>query len=250
VYPFIAVTLKVNINQEVKLNHKHIFVIEDEKDILDVLEYNLKREGFRVSTSSDGKEALKMVRKDKPDLVLLDIMLPEIDGLEICRILKSESSTHTIPIIMVTAKEEESDIVLGLGLGADDYVTKPFSSKELIARIKAMFRRSNGKDETSSSSVITFGPLKIDAEQFSVRLSDQTLNLTNTEFRILYKLASQPGRVFSREQLIQYAMGEHVVVSDRNIDVHIRAIRKSLGDHQKIIETVRSVGYRFKEDID
>jgi len=232
------------------LKQKHIIVIEDEKDILDVLEYNLKREGFRVSTSSDGKAGLNMVRQDKPDLVLLDIMLPEIDGLEICRILKNESSTRAIPIIMVTAKEEESDVVLGLGLGADDYVTKPFSPKELIARIKAMLRRSNETDKTGSSSVITLGPLQIDPEKYSVKLSNQTLNLTRTEFRILYKLTSQPGRVFSREQLMQDAMGEHVVVSDRNIDVHIRAIRKSLGEHQKLVETVRNVGYRLKDNFD
>ena len=146
------------------MTQKHIIVIEDEKDILDVLEYNLKREGFRVSTLSDGKAGLKMVRQDKPDLVLLDIMLPEIDGLEICRILKSETSTRNIPIIMLTAKEEESDVVLGLGLGADDYVTKPFSPKELIARIKALLRRSNEKDQTSASSVITHGVLEIDPE--------------------------------------------------------------------------------------
>lgn len=232
------------------MKQKHIIVIEDEKDILDVLDYNLKREGFRVSTASDGRGGLEMVRQENPDLVLLDIMLPEVDGLEICRILKSELSTRAIPIIMVTAKEEESDVVLGLGLGADDYVTKPFSPKELIARIKAMFRRSNEKDKTSSSSVITLGPLIIDPEQFLAQLSDQTLNLTKTEFRILYKLASQPGRVFSREQLIQDAMGEYVVVSDRNIDVHIRAIRKSLGDHQNLIETVRSIGYRLKDSFD
>jgi len=232
------------------LKQKYIIVIEDEKDILDVLEYNLKREGFRVSTSSDGREGLKMVRQDKPDLVLLDIMLPEIDGLEICRNLKSEISTRAIPIIMVTAKEEESDVVLGLGLGADDYVVKPFSPKELIARIKALLRRSGEKDKISSSSIITIGPLKIDPGQFLVQLSDQILNLTITEFRILHKLASQPGRVFSREQLIQDAMGEHVVVSDRNIDVHIRAIRKSLGGYQDLIETVRSVGYRLKDNFD
>ncbi len=232
------------------MKQKHIVVIEDEKDILDVLEYNLRREGFRVSTSSDGRGGLEMVRRSKPDLVLLDIMLPEIDGLEICRILKNELSTSAIPIIMVTAKEEESDVVIGLGLGADDYVTKPFSPKELIARIKAMLRRSNENDRTNSYSVITLGPLKIDPEQFTVQISDQTLNLTNTEFRILYKLASQPGRAFSREQLIQDAMGEHVVVSDRNIDVHIRAIRKSLGDYQKLIETVRSVGYRLTNSFD
>lgn len=152
---------------------------------------------------------------------------------------------------MVTAKEEESDVVLGLGLGADDYVSKPYSPKELIARIKALLRRSSEANETtSSSSCINLGPLKINPEQFSAQLSDQTLNLTKTEFRLLLKLATQPGRVFSREQLIQDAIGDHVVVSDRNIDVHIRAIRKSLGEHQHLVETVRSVGYRFKDSYD
>ncbi len=232
------------------MKQKHIIVIEDERDILEVLEYNLKREGYRVSVSSDGKAGLKMVRQGKPDLVLLDIMLPEIDGLEICQILKSEPSTHAIPIIMVTAKEEESDVILGLDLGADDYVTKPFSPKELIARVKALLRRSSEKNNIIPSSCITLGPLTINPEQFSVQLSDQTLNLTNTEFRILHKLASQPGRVFSREQLIQDAIGEYVIVSDRNIDVHIRAIRKSLGNYQHLVETVRSVGYRLKDSYD
>ena len=229
------------------MKQKHIVVIEDEKDILEVLEYNLKREGFKVSISSNGKSGLDMVRQSKPDLVLLDIMLPELDGLDICQSLKKDSATNTIPIIMVTAKEEESDIVLGLGLGADDYITKPFSPKELIARVKALLRRSNETGHTKSSSSINIGPLKIDPEQFSVHLSDQTLNLTNTEFRILHKLASHPGRVFNREQLLHDAIGEHIIVSDRNIDVHIRSIRKSLGKHKYLVETVHSVGYRFKD---
>jgi DNA-binding response OmpR family regulator len=229
------------------LKQKRIVIIEDEKDILEVLEYNLKREGFKVSISSDGKSGLEMVRQNKPDLVLLDIMLPELDGLDVCQSLKKDSATNTIPIIMVTAKEEESDVILGLGLGADDYITKPFSPKELIARVKALLRRSNETHQIDTSSNIIIGSLKIDPEQFSVQLSGQTLNLTSTEFRILHKLASQPGRVFSRDQLLQDAVGEHIVVSDRNIDVHIRSIRKSLGEHKQLIETVRSVGYRFKD---
>lgn len=229
------------------MNQKHIVIIEDEKDILEVLEYNLIKENFKVSISSDGNAGHKMVCQEKPDLVLLDLMLPELNGLEVCQLLKNNPSTSAIPIIMVTAKEEESDVVVGLTLGADDYITKPFSPKELIARIKALLRRLNNASSKEQSSSITLGLLKIDPEQYSVQLAEQTLNLTKTEFRILYKLASQPSRVFSREQLIKDTMSEHVIVSDRNIDVHVRAIRKSLGDYKHNIETVRGVGYRLKD---
>lgn len=226
---------------------KHIVVVEDEIDILEVIEYNLVREGYQVSVARDGTAGLKKIRKKKPDLVLLDLMLPGIDGLEICRLLKSKPKTSSIPIIIVTAKDDESDIVLGLGLGADDYVSKPFSPKELVARVKAVLRRTEAHALYDGGKSITWGPLRIDVETFQVELLDRPINLTATEFRILHVLASHPGRVFSRDELLEFSVGQQVVVIDRNIDVHIRAIRKSLQHHSDLIETVRGVGYRFSD---
>jgi DNA-binding response OmpR family regulator len=226
----------------------HIVVIEDEKDILEIIEYNLLREGYQVTTVMDGIAGLDLVRREKPDLVLLDLMLPKLDGVELCKTLKSETETRSIPIIMVTAKEEESDIVGGLDFGADDYVTKPFSTKELMARVKSVLRRTDKVDQQDTK--LTLGPLKIDPEQFSTHLNGEHLSLTITEFRILLTLASQPGRVFSREQILHSAVGDKVIVLDRNIDVHIRAIRKALGEYNKLLETVRGVGYRFTTKYD
>ena len=226
----------------------HIVVIEDEKDILEIIEYNLLRDGYQVSTAMDGMSGLELVRCKHPDLVLLDLMLPKLDGEELCRRLKGGADTKTIPIIMVTARQEESDIVSGLDLGADDYVTKPFSTKELLARVQSVLRRSGKLDEQEKS--IALGPLKISPEQFKVELEGEIINLTSTEFRLLLTLAKQAGRVFSREQLLQSVVGDKVVVLDRNIDVHIRAIRKALGEHGKLIETVRGVGYRFTTKFD
>ncbi len=226
----------------------HIVVIEDEKDILEIIEYNLLREGYQVTTAMNGMAGLELVRNEKPDLVLLDLMLPKLSGLELCKTLKGGTLTRSIPIIMVTAKEEESDIVNGLGLGADDYVTKPFSTKELMARVQSVLRRSDTVEH--QDTIITLGPLKIDPEQFAAKLHGEHLSLTTTEFRILLTLASQAGRVLSREQILQNAVGDKVVVLDRNIDVHIRSIRKALGEHSKLLETVRGVGYRFTEKFD
>lgn len=217
---------------------------------MEVIEYNLRREGYEVSVAEDGKTGLALVRKVGPELVLLDLMLPEVDGLTLCRELKNDPLTQSIPIIMVTAKAEESDIVLGLGLGADDYVTKPFSPKELIARVKAALRRSSDNNSGKATACINIGPLLIDPERFLLQVSGQTLTLTKTEFRILHKLASQAGRVFTREQLLQATVGENVIVIDRNIDVHIRAIRKALGEYRYLIETVRGIGYRFVDNLD
>lgn len=224
-----------------------IAVIEDEPDIQEIIAYNLRREGFDVICALDGKEGLKLILDKKPDLVLLDLMLPSMDGLEICRRVREESSCGHMPIIMVSAKGEESDIVLGLGLGADDYVSKPFKPKELIARVKAMLRRSSQSTSLSSSKTIVCGELNIDIEKHQAQLSGMTLALTSTEFKMLSSLAGNSGRVFTREQLINQSLGEHAVVVDRNIDVHIRGIRKKLGDQQDLIETIRGIGYRFKE---
>lgn len=244
-YPLL---LPIDGSKLVRMARKHIVVVEDEIDILEVIEYNLVREGFKVSVAMDGRVGLKKIRKKKPDLVLLDLMLPGIDGLEICRLMKDNSKTSNIPIIIVTAKDDESDIVLGLGLGADDYVPKPFSPKELVARVKAVLRRSQASGLYDRSRSITCGPLYIDATTFRVELSGRSLDLTATEFRLLHVLASHPGRVFSRDELLVFSLGQQVVVLERNIDVHIRAIRKSMQDHSDLIETVRGVGYRFSEN--
>lgn len=224
-----------------------IVIVEDEPDILDVLSYNLKREGYEIATAQDGAKGLELIKGEKPNLVLLDLMLPGMDGLDVCRHLKNNDPTKAIPVIMLTAKGEESDIVLGLGIGADDYITKPFSPKELIARVKAVLRRFEHTDDSTQNQVIEIDQLSIDFNKRKVTLDDTEVKLTATEFRLLYYLASNPGRVFSREQLLDQAFGSDVVVVDRNIDVHIRGIRKKIDPDQSYIETIRGVGYRFKD---
>jgi DNA-binding response OmpR family regulator len=227
------------------MSKKKIVVVEDEPDILEVLSYNLKREGYDVTTALDGAIGLGLIEKIEPDLVLLDLMLPGMDGLEICRQLKSNRKLSHIPIVMVTAKGEESDVVLGLGIGADDYVSKPFSPRELIARVKAAIRRSGISAVQQQGDVVEVEGLVIDETKFSVTYHDVPIKFTATEFRLLNQLASHPGRVFSREQLLNHASGNDVVIVDRNIDVHIRAIRKKLPDEIQFIETIRGIGYRF-----
>jgi len=229
-----------------------IVIIEDEPDILELLGYTLRREGFDVMTSSTGETGLNLVKKQKPDLVLLDLMLPQKDGLEVCRELKASANTKHIPIIMVSAKSEESDIVLGLGMNADDYICKPFSPRELVARVRTALRRNNPLKAADLSDRIEQDGLVIDATKYRVTYNGEDIKLTATEFRILFYLANHPGRVFSREQLLNHAVGDNVVVVDRNIDVHIRAIRKKLSEANKqgsgeFVETIRGVGYRFKD---
>jgi len=224
-----------------------IVIVEDEPDILEVLTYNLQREGFDVASSMDGVQGLELIQNLTPDLVLLDLMLPGLNGLEICRKLKADPSSHGIPIIMVSAKGEESDIVQGLGIGADDYISKPFSPRELMARVKAVLRRGAASKAQPSKSGILIDQLNIDIEKFIVTLSGATIPLTATEFRLLHFLASNRGRVFTRDQLIGHALGNDAMVIDRNIDVHIRAIRKKIDVDKHYIETIRGVGYRFKD---
>jgi len=234
-------------SQSITVSQKQIVIVEDEPDILDVLSYNLKREGFAVASAQNGALCLELIQRIKPDLVLLDLMLPGMDGLDVCRHLKSNSATKPIPVIMVTAKGEESDVVLGLGIGADDYIAKPFSPKELIARVKAVLRRVDRENHSEPQQIIEIEQLIIDASKHKVSIGEVEARLTATEFRLLYYLASHPGRVFSREQLLDQAFGNDVVVVDRNIDVHIRAIRKKIDPDQYFIETIRGVGYRFKD---
>lgn len=222
-----------------------ILAIEDEDDILEVIEFNLDREGYDVLTSKNGQEGLEMVEEEDPDLVLLDLMLPDLDGIEICKQIRNNPETKGIPVIMVTAKDTESEVILGLGVGADDYVTKPFNPKELVARVKAVLRRASLIDGDSNDEIIKHGELMVDPQRHLVEIDGEPVDLTATEFSLLNHLASNPGRVYSREQLVENVLG--TIVTDRNIDVHIRAIRKKLGDLSELIETVRGVGYRFKE---
>lgn len=230
------------------MSRQKIVVVEDEPDILEVIEYNLDREGFEVVTATAGDRGLEAITREIPDLVLLDLLLPGLDGIEVCRKVKMNPKTQRIPIIMVSAKGEESDIVLGLGVGADDYVSKPFRPKELIARVKAVLRRGTVKDESEDTERIVRGPLVVDASRHEVRLDGETIVFTATEFRLLHLLASHPGRVFTRDQLVSRVIGGGAAVIDRNIDVHIRSIRKKLGEYRHLIGTIRGVGYRFQDD--
>jgi two-component system alkaline phosphatase synthesis response regulator PhoP len=225
-----------------------ILVVEDESDILEVIQYNLEREGYAVLTSMDGSEGLSMARSESPDLLLLDLMLPGMDGLEICRRLKEDSLTRTVPVIMVTAKGEESDVVIGLGMGADDYVIKPFSPRELVARVRAVMRRGGLRAEAGPAERIQRDGVLVDAVKHQVLVDGKPVSFTATEFRLLHFLASHPGRVFTRNQLLSRVIGDDAIVIDRNIDVHVRAIRKKLGTYRTLVETQRGVGYRFRDE--
>ncbi|MBN2584532.1 MAG: response regulator [Planctomycetes bacterium] len=228
------------------MSKQRILAVDDEEDILELLEYNLSREGFRVQCVTNGEEALKAVQAEKPDLVLLDLMLPGTDGLEVCRSLKGEPGTKPIPVVMLTAKGEEADIVAGLELGADDYITKPFSPRVLLARIKAVLRRPRGA-ASDDGAVLSVGDLKIDPRRHEVVVKGKAVELTYTEFRILHFLARRPGWVFTRYQIVDGSQGEDVAVTDRSVDVHIVSLRRKLGPCSDYIETVRGVGYRFKD---
>jgi two-component system phosphate regulon response regulator PhoB len=221
-----------------------ILIIEDERALTDVLSYNLVREGYDTVIAHDGQEGLRKAQMLLPDLILLDLMLPTLDGLSVCRELRSGERTRNIPILMLTAKAEETDQVVGFSMGADDYVTKPFSVKVLLQRIKALQRRLEGK--TEAGDVIEHLGVRIDRVRHRASVEGEDLDLTPTEFRLLECLLRQPGRAFSRSQLMDVAIGEGAVVLERTIDVHIKTLRKKLGEFD-YIETVRGVGYRFRE---
>ena len=228
------------------MNRNKIVVIEDEPDILEIVSYNLKREGYSVVGVDRGDAALNIIRNESPNLIILDLMLPGMDGLSICQQMKSDPIVRDIPIIIVSAKGEESDIVIGLELGADDYLAKPFSPRELLARVKVVLRRGPVADEQSKQRIVIQG-LVIDVARHEVKISGEIKDLTATEFKILHQLASQPGRAFTREQLLNRVVGHGVVVVDRNIDVHIRAVRRKLGDYSSLVQTIRGVGYRLAD---
>ena len=221
-----------------------ILVIEDERTLVKTLEYNFEREGFDVVASHDGAEGLRKAQTILPDLILLDLMLPGLNGLEICREIRAGERTKDIPIIMLTARAEETDQVVGFSMGADDYVTKPFQIRVLVQRVKALLRRREGPAEPGD--VVEHLGVAIDRVRHQVTVADESIELTPTEFRLLECLLRQPGRAFSRHQLMDAAIGEGSIVLERTIDVHIKTLRKKLDDAD-LIETVRGVGYRFKE---
>ena len=221
-----------------------ILIIEDERALTEVLTYNLQREGYDTVIAHDGQEGLRKAQMQLPDLILLDLMLPVMSGLEVCRELKAGERTRDIPIVMLTAKAEETDQVVGFSMGADDYVNKPFSVKALMARIKALQRRRDGTSDPSS--LLEHMGVRIDRLRHRAFVGGKELNLTPTEFRLLECLLRQPGRAFSRHQLMDAAIGEGQIVLERTIDVHVKTLRKKLGDPD-LIETVRGVGYRFRE---
>ncbi len=221
-----------------------VLVIEDERGLTEVLSYNLQREGYDTVVAHDGQEGLRKAQTLLPDLILLDLMLPVMSGLEVCRELKAGERTRDIPIVMLTAKAEETDQVVGFSLGADDYVTKPFSVKVLMQRIKVLQRRREGVNDPSS--VVEHLGVRIDRVRHRAFVSGKELSLTPTEFRLLECMLRQPGRAFSRHQLMDAAIGEGQIVLERTIDVHIKTLRKKIGDAD-LIETVRGVGYRFRE---
>ncbi|HZN57709.1 MAG TPA: response regulator [Planctomycetota bacterium] len=223
-----------------------ILLIEDERDIIEVIQYNFEKEGYRVLSATNGEKGLDIARSKRPAAVVLDLMLPGLDGLEVAKRLRNDPATREIAILMLTAKGEESDVILGLGVGADDYVTKPFKMKELLARIKAVLRRGPLQDDSPTGQRLDIGDLVIDKAKYVVTLKGKDVPLTLTEFKLLSILASAPGRVFTRELLLEKIQGE-AFIDERNIDVHVRSVRKKLGDEFDYILTVRGVGYKFKD---
>ena len=221
-----------------------VLVVEDDPSLLEVVAYNLEQAGYNVLTARDGNEALRESRLKSPDLVLLDVMLPGIDGHDVCRGIRADPNTRDQLVIMISARGEESDQIIGFTLGADDYVTKPFSIKVLQERIKALLRRVDGNDDRN---IAVSQGVMIDRERHRATAGDETLDLTPTEFALLETMLRQPGRAFSRADLIDVALGHDAVVLERTIDVHIRSLRKKMGDYAELIETVRGIGYRFRD---
>jgi two-component system phosphate regulon response regulator PhoB len=226
---------------------EHILVVDDEEDILELVTFNLTREGYHVKGAASGEAALKSIKSESFDLIVLDLMLPGIGGLEVAKSIKNNPKTHNIPIVMLTAKGEEADIVTGLELGADDYITKPFSPRVLIARIRAVIRRIS-EEPQDGTSVLRVHELEIDPGRRSVLAGGKPIELTFTEFQVLSILARRPGWVFTRTQIVDAVRGSDYPVTDRSVDVQIVGLRKKLGPFGKYIETVRGVGYRFREN--
>ncbi len=225
---------------------KHILVVDDEADLVELVSYNLKKEGFNVDSALDGEKALSKIKKGRYDLVVLDLMLPGIQGMELCRILRNDPKTEALPIIMLTAKGEEVDKILGLEMGADDYVTKPFSPRELVARVKAVLRRA--MEKPAPEKILKAGELVIDRERYTVSVKGKSIKLSATEFKLLLFLAERKGKVFNREHLLDAVWSDEAFVEPRTVDVHIRRLRSQIEEdpaHPRYIKTLRGIGYFF-----
>jgi phosphate regulon transcriptional regulator PhoB len=224
----------------------HILVVDDEADLVELVSYNLKKEGFRIDSASDGESALAEIRKDKYDLLILDLLLPGIQGMELCRIVRNDPKTASLPIIMLTAKGEEVDRIVGLEIGADDYVTKPFSPRELVARVKAVLRRT--KEKPVTEKLLKIGELEIDKERYNISIKGKHVKLSATEYKLLLYLAERKGKVFSREQLLDAIWRDEAFVEPRTVDVHIRRLRSHIEEdpaNPRYIKTMRGIGYFF-----
>ena len=226
----------------------NILIVEDDASLAEVLDYNLRQEGYDTGVARDGQQGLREIRLHSPDLIVLDLMLPMMGGLEICRQLRSDPATQELLVLMLTARSEESDQLVGFSVGADDYVTKPFSVKVLLQRINALLRRK--EQGSGDRNILVSQGIMIDRQRHRATAGDLPLELTPSEFRLLATFIRQPGRAFTRAELIDVALGDEVIVLERTIDVHIRALRKKLGNHADLIQTVRGIGYRFRDPAD
>lgn len=227
-----------------------VLIADDEKDIVDLVSYNLTREGFHVLAASSGLESLKMIQKSRPDLVILDWMMPEMDGLEVCRRMRQDPDTSRTPVIMLTARTETLDKVLGLEMGADDYLTKPFHIRELIARIHALLRRYDAHSQENPSQILTYRGIRMDLRSYRITVDDRPIDLTPREIKLLAFLMKHPGRVYSRDQLLDYVWGDETFVEPRTVDVHVSRLRALLEkdkDKPAYIFTVRGIGYKFTD---
>jgi two-component system, OmpR family, alkaline phosphatase synthesis response regulator PhoP len=228
---------------------KTVMVVDDEKDIRELIRFNLEKEGYKVISIADGEAALEEARAQRPDLIILDVMLPGIDGVEVCFKLKSDASMKAIPIVMLSAKSDESDQLVGLKIGADDYLVKPFSPKVLVAKVSAILRREaiTAKADNDEEPAINHNELLMNPNDFSVTIQGRSLALTAVEYKILYFLARKPGRVYTRERILEQVRGDDVIITGRTVDVHVLSLRRKLGDCSELIKTVRGVGYKLQE---
>ena len=230
----------------VEVSKKKLLIIEDDRSLANVVEYNFANSGYEVFCARDGQDGINQARNRLPDIILLDLMIPVIDGIEVCRQLRAESTTRETPIIMVTAKSEEVDQLIGYSVGADDYVIKPFSVRVLMEKVKTLLRR-HARSQGTGLDIVSSGPVEVDRGRHRVLVDQKQLELTPSEFRLLDTMIRHPGRAFDRSELINAALGADTLALERTIDVHIRSLRKKLGVHADVIQTVRGVGYRFRE---